>query len=71
MVVSSLILTTVVWMSVTAPNVKLWKIFLQQHLVLHRFPDAAALVVLELFLGQLFLGHGLSDCFVLSKIVFF
>lgn len=45
-------------MSVTAPNVKLWKIFLQQHLVLHRFPDAAALVVFELFLGQLFWDMG-------------
>lgn len=29
-------------------------IFLQQHLAFHRSPDAAILVGLELFLGQLF-----------------
>jgi len=57
-------------MSVTASNVKLWKIFLQQHLVLHRSPDAAILVVLELFLGQLFWD---VNCllFCLSETVFF
>lgn len=63
--------TTVVWMSVTAPNVRLWKIFWQQHLALHSFPDAAALVVLELFLGHLFWDMGCLTVLSSQKLLSF